>query len=271
MNAGQKSRIVDAIWNINKISTNTNACAISTGFVSSLEGSIFTGLANNQIGISRYDGANWTVASGSGDNVANTATATGFTSFGAFGVGQVGLALPVKITSFNAKAINGTVLLNWTVEKEIDIASYTIERSLDGISFTQNGTVTATNQFTYSLTDFAPSTNNYYRIKVIGKDNGISYTSTINLKMNTIIGDISIYPNPVKNELLNIQLSSLTKGTTGIKIYNPTGLLVYTSSFIYDGGVSLKTIKLDRTNIKGIYIAVINLQNQSKQYKFIVE
>lgn len=271
MNAGQKSRIVDAVWTIKKYSTNTDACAITTGFTSSLEGSIFTALANNQIGISRYDGANWTAATGTGDNTANTATANSFTSFGAFGVGQVGLALPVKITSFNAKEISGTVQLSWATEKEENIHNYVIERSLDGIRYTEIGTIVANNQRNYSLSDFAPASNNYYRIKIVGIDNSKTFSNIINIKLNVVKGEINIFPNPAKNELLNIQLSNLIKGNTAIKIYNPIGLLVYSSSFEYDGGVSLKTIKLNGINTKGIYIAVIDSQNQTQQYKFIVE
>lgn len=271
MNAGQKTRIVDAIWNVNRLSTNTDACAISTGFVSGLEGSIFTTLANNQIGISRYDGTNWTAATGSGDNVANTATASGFTSFGAFGVGQVGLTLPVQITTFTAKENEGKIVLNWNVEKEIAIASYEIEKSTDGIRFTSVGVVQAINQKSYLLTDFTPLTNNYYRIKIIGKDNSVIYSNIINVKLNAVKGDISIYPNPVKNGLLNIQLSNLNKGLTDIKIYNPLGQVIYTTSFMYDGGTTLKTVQLNTSIISGIYNIQVNNATVMFNTKLVIQ
>ncbi len=271
MDVGQKSRIVDAIWNIKKYSTNTDACAITTGFVSSLEGSIFTALANNQIGLSRYDALNWTAATGSGDNTANTATANSFISFGAFGVGQIGLALPVKITSFNAKENNGTIRISWATEKEVNILSYIVEKSLDGVQFSENSTVNANNQISYSSADFTPSNNNYYRIKIVGKDNSVTFSNIINVKLNTVKGEISIYPNPVKNGLLNIQFSNYAKGTASIKIYSPIGQLIYSSSFVNDGGVNSKTINLPIAATKGVYMAVIGLHNEAKQYKFVVE
>lgn len=183
LNAAQKAGIVDAVWNINRNSSNTNACSITTGFVASLEGSVFTTLANNQIGISRYDGAAWTLASGSGDNTANTATNTTYSSFGAFGVGQAGFTLPVKITAFTAKENQGKINLQWTVAAELNVQLYIIEKSTDGRTFTELGTVLASNKLMYAFTDLDPATQNFYRIKVADKNNSIEYSNIIKIKL----------------------------------------------------------------------------------------
>jgi hypothetical protein len=266
MGAGQKSRIVDAIWTINRLSTNTNSCGITTGFVSGLEGSVFTTLANNQIGLSRYDGANWTVASGSGDNAANTATENTFTSFGAFGVGQIGLALPSKLYNFTAIQEQSKIKLIWNVDAEINVSNYVVEQSNDGITFNSIQVLDANNSKLYTAYDFAPSALNYYRIKVIDKNNSITYSSVLKIKTNLTKADILVYPNPIKSGLVNIQLTNLEKGKTAIKIYNSIGQLITYSNFDFDGGSTIKSIALPAATIKGIYRIVV-----TNNYKDLVQ
>lgn len=116
-----------------------------------------------------------------------------------------------------------------------------------------------------------PVSNNYYRIKIIGKDNSITYSNTINLKLNATKGEISIYPNPAKNGLLNIQLSNLNKGLTDIKIYNSLGQVIYTTSFMYDGGTALKSVQLNTNIISGIYNIQVHNATAILNTKTVIE
>jgi hypothetical protein len=266
MGAGQKSRIVDAIWTINRSSINTNSCGITTGFVSGLEGSVFTSLANNQIGLSRYDGANWTVASGSGDNAANTATENTFTSFGAFGVGQIGLALPSKLYNFTAIQEQSKIKLIWNVDAEINVSNYVVEKSNNGITFNSLQVLNANNSRQYTTFDFAPSNINYYRIKIVDNNNTFSYSSVLKIKTANPKAEVSIYPNPVKGSLLNILLSNFEKGKTDIKVYNSIGQLITYLNFDFDGGSTIKSIALPAATIKGIYRIVV-----TNNYKDLVQ
>ncbi len=271
LNAAQKAGIVDAVWNINRNSSNTNVCSITTGFVPSLEGSSFATLANNQIGISRYDGTAWTVATGSGDNTANTATNTTYSSFGAFGVGQAGFTLPVKITAFTAKENLGKINLQWTIAAELNVQLYIIEKSTDGRTFTELGTVLASNKLVYAFMDLNITDVNFYRLKIIDKSNSIEYSNIIKIKLNAGKAELSVYPNPVKNKTLNVQLNSLHKGKTSITIYNSIGQTVVNQSFNFDGGSLIKTVALPANCMKGIYTIVVNNKNEKLQQIIVVE
>jgi len=80
--------IVNAEWQIDNSVVSTPA-TIYLNWPTSLEGSNFATLSNPEIGIHRYNGSNYDLATGSGDNVANTATST-FSSFSPFIVGRIG-------------------------------------------------------------------------------------------------------------------------------------------------------------------------------------
>jgi hypothetical protein len=106
----QKQTVVDAVWNINRISGTGNS-GLQLGWVTGLEGSTFTTLANTDIGIIYNTGSSYSLPIGTGDNTANTATAT-VSNFGAYAVGAVPLtqpfifnAIPTKI--YGAADFNG--------------------------------------------------------------------------------------------------------------------------------------------------------------------
>ena len=263
MNPTQKARIVDAIWTINRISPNADACGITTNWTTNLDGSLFINYANNEIGLSRYTGTAWTPAAGTGDNIANTATNNTFTSFGAFGVGKVGVTLPVKISSFNAIQEEGKIKLTWNVSSEINVSKYSIEKSTDGINFNTILTVNANNNQKYTGYDFAPASINYYRIKVLDNNNSISYSSIVKIKTSSTKAELVVYPNPVVNNQFSIQLSNLAKGKTDVVIYNNIGQQVFNKSILSEAGSQTQYISLPTSIAKGLYKLIIT-NNETK-------
>lgn len=263
MDVTQKARIVDAIWNINRISVNTDACGITTNWTSSLDGSLFINYANNEIGISRYTGTAWTPAAGTGDNIANTATNNTFTSFGAFGIGKVGITLPVKISNLNATQEQGKIKLTWNVSSEINVSNYTLEKSNDGIHFNTLLTVNANNNQSYNCYDFTPSPINYYRIKVLDHNNSFSYSGIVKIKTSSTKAELVVYPNPVVNNQFSIQLSNIAKGKTDVVIYNNIGQQVFSKSIVSEEGSQTQFISLPTSISKGLYKLVIT-NNETK-------
>lgn len=220
----QKTSVVDAAWVINR-TKGTGNCDVNLYWVNGLEGSDFANYTNSQIGISRYDGAAWTVANAlSADNTANFANDT-TSSFGTFGVGKIGAILPVKLSGINVAAKDNIVTLSWNTINEINVEKYTIERSVDGRNFATVGNVNATNgskEKTYYYNDAtAVKGNNYYRIVVIDKDGKTSYSKivAINLSINQ---RISLSPNPANNEVV---VSGIEKGVT-VQIIDITGKMI---------------------------------------------
>ncbi|MEI9945669.1 MAG: hypothetical protein WDN26_15810 [Chitinophagaceae bacterium] len=87
-----------------------------------------------------------------------------------------------KITGFNANIQNNRVSLNWTVDTNQDTNQFEVERSTDGKSFTMAALVFGTDKTDtdqYQFFEKAKSKKLYYRIKILHKDQTVSYSDTI--------------------------------------------------------------------------------------------
>jgi hypothetical protein len=136
-----------------------------------------------------------------------------------------GGALPVQLTSFNASqdGLNNTKLI-WNTAEENGIVSYMIEKSTDGKNFASIGTVPAAGQKTYSFTDMQASSDyTYYRLKIVEMDGTWKLSSIISLKSKLSL-NISLSPNPVKNNLF-IQHPKVI-GEGHLQIVNMNGQLI---------------------------------------------
>jgi hypothetical protein len=151
--------------------------------------------------IGHYNGNYWeeTAATVAGTNP-YTATASGFTSFSPFIVGNIH-AVPLTLLSFNASNNAGFVKLSWSTENEINTSHFDIERSADGRSFSSIGNVNSNNSDlsnVYAFNDPAIVNNvAYYRLKMVDRDGKFKYSTVIaiNAKKGAAL---SIFPNPVK-------------------------------------------------------------------------
>lgn len=85
--ATQKQTVVNAVWNLNRLSGTGNA-TLQLGWDAGLEGSTFATLPNTDIGLITNNGSIWAPPIGTGDNTSNIVTAS-VSSFGAFGAGAV--------------------------------------------------------------------------------------------------------------------------------------------------------------------------------------
>ncbi len=122
------------------------------------------------------------------------------------------VALPIKLVSFNATLSgNNKVDLRWVTTSEVNVNYIAVERSLDGINFSDVSMVFAsgntTSENTYSFTDNVTSVSSpivYYRLRPVDHDGKtqLSETRMIKLiKQNQNNISILTYPNPVTNEL----------------------------------------------------------------------
>jgi hypothetical protein len=270
--ATQKAEVVDAVWNIANNFTQTGSATIQLGWPASLEGSNFTGFSNAQIGIAPYIlNAGWGVFAGSGNNTANTATNT-FGSFGSFSVGRVGQTLPVKFGSFNASIINtNQAKLSWQVITEINTDKYVIEASNNGANFTEKGFVKAANANTYSFVDmnlFAGA--NYYRIKAIDKSGLVTYSNIVKISIGKNNIDLTIYPNPVKNKTMNLNIVNTSSGKYALTVIDISGRTIYSASINHVAGSAVYPITLPAYINTGNYSVKLISSNGTMIVKNII-
>ncbi|HET6992024.1 MAG TPA: T9SS type A sorting domain-containing protein, partial [Bacteroidia bacterium] len=92
--------------------------------------------------------------------------------------------LPIEMLRFDGVCDKGNVLLNWTTASEQNNDFFTIERSTDGLTFSQIGTVDGAGNsdqiLHYSFFDTDPvGGTNYYRIKQTDFNGAFSYNKII--------------------------------------------------------------------------------------------
>jgi hypothetical protein len=185
--------------------------------------------------------------------------------------------LPVGFTAAKAAYIKEKgVQVDWSVATESNTATYVIERSTTGREFSAVGSVKANGNSTsilnYSLIDANPAMNvNYYRIKAVDNDGSFKYSVVLKVMVGVTKTEISVAPNPVKGGQLNVQLSSLTKGNYGLKLYNNVGQLVYSSQLSTEGGSLSQTYSLPSTVKAGVYNLVVTGGDVKLNKRVVVE
>ena len=113
--------------------------------------------------------------------------------------------LPISLTAFSAKSATNGILLQWNTAKEISTASFVVESSKNGVTFSQVGSIAARNNGidAYSFTDriATAGTLNYYRLKIVDKSGAYTYSSVVAVQLSASNIHLSVYPNPAKNIL----------------------------------------------------------------------
>jgi hypothetical protein len=115
--------------------------------------------------------------------------------------------LPVNLITFNAQAVNNnSVKLLWTTENEININSYEVQKSDDGINwntFTSATPVNEPGQHNYTAWDYAPSKGtSYYRLKIVhngGHADKYSAVKTVFIASEKISWQLA--PNPARDQI----------------------------------------------------------------------
>jgi len=266
-----KSRIVDAMWYIERI-VGTGNSALTLQWVDALEGATFAGLGNAQIGISRNDSVSWSIPIQTSANAAaNTVTAS-FSAFGAFVVADIGVALPVKFGSIKAYEKLTGIQLDWKVYSENKVRNYEIERSADGRSFTTVGSLPAlynnTSDGDYGFFDANPLPGiSFYRIKNNDLDGKSAYSIVVRVNRNKAIKGLSLYPNPVLNRIVSLQGSDLDRGNYKISIFAANGQVIYKQQIRHNGGTISQTVELPSTISKGIYMLTVKDENGNTIFK----
>lgn len=169
-------------------------------------------------------------------------------------------ALPVNITQLSAYMQNNTIKVDWKTQAEVNINSYVVEKSQDGVNYFAIGNVISNKAVlnSYSLLDNQPfKNNNYYRIKIISNNNEFNYSSVVVVKNSIATPSFSVYPNPVVGNTVNLSLNNLPKGNYTISIINQLGQKLITKDFNNNGTTTSVTMDVSKL-IKGNYEIILN-------------
>ena len=188
------------------------------------------------------------------------------------------IVLPVTISSLKAALLNNDVAVEWKVANEINMLGYEVEKSTSGTVFNSsysvkvNGSNNANN--TYNWFDVnATQGNNFYRIKSIDNNGEVKYSAIVKVTINSSkTSSIKIYPNPVNNNIINLQLTNQPKGNYLLKFTNNIGQTIYSTNMQSNSINSTLSINIPGKLTSGVYNLEVNTSdNKTSTQKVIVE
>lgn len=133
-----------------------------------------------------------------------------FSSITQFSVGTNTISvLPLQLISFSAQWINDAAAnLSWTTDPQSPVAVYTVQRSTDGVRYTNIGVVTAaTGRTNYSYIDFQPAINNSYRLLLTSSGGDVTYSRVIQLGENIAANRAALAPSVTERSSTSLLLS----------------------------------------------------------------
>jgi hypothetical protein len=180
--------------------------------------------------------------------------------------------LPFSITSFTAEKKNSGVKLNWESNSEQNTSHFIVEKSLDGSNFSALQRVEASGnsstQKNYTATDAKPIYGtNFYRLKMVDLDGRFTYSDIVAIKINNDSYNVSVFPNPVQNEL-QIQIPSTVKAECTIQLRDISGKLIRQKTVQLNNTLLSTSMNMEDLG-KGLYMLVVQYGDIKETQKII--
>ncbi len=259
--AGSANKLVTLGWD--------NASAISTP-------------ASSQI--IRWDGAQWkdltnggTTGVASTDPSCTTQAVCGTmvagiicTSFSPFTFGIPIVPLPIELLNFTAQLVQTRGHLQWATATEKNVNYFSVEKSMDGVSFKEFDRVSTSGNST-SIKNYQVYDNNlqegitYYRLKIIDSDASFEYSKIVAIEYNNAEQGISLFPNPTKSKLY-LSVTGVLQQVKQLRVIDVTGVELKSDIILFDNN----TYEISLDNLSdGVYFIEFMYKDKKRTEKII--
>jgi len=197
------------------------------------------------------------------DIVANYVEKTGISDFSRWTLSPSNSLLLVRFSLFNVQCLGNQSAISWSTAQEQNMLNFTVERSLNGTSWTPIGTVTAVGNSSieqrYGFTDDHPVPGGaIYRVVAHDITGQQYFTSMIHASCEAN-DSWKLWPNPVLEKLW-LNINTLNASTATIKIFDQQGALIKLIQYTLMTGTN--QIDLDVKNLSaGTYRILLNWNN----------
>jgi hypothetical protein len=284
---------VNATWSVTP-SASVNNATLTFGWNSALSNynaikSFIVSRANTSSSWAAVDPSsipNGTNVSSSANSISNYTQSTPSKTFSGAALYSVGDAtdpfaaavpLPVELISFNANKVNDAqVRLDWSTAWEINNRGFEIERSTNGVYWTNIGFVEGngnSNQLlNYTFPTSLAGINSslvYYRLKQVDFNGKFEYSPVRTVRLNGAVAKVEgIYPNPAMNRI-SVNLGAVEAGNIAkVIIMDMTGKVIMASEQMIEAGNTALDMNIDNLN-RGNYIVNISSATTSYNTKLI--
>jgi hypothetical protein len=177
--------------------------------------------------------------------------------------------LPVNLLQFTGWKNGNANQLNWSTSSEENNDYFIVERSSDGITFTEIGRVDGSGNSAsiqqYNYEDLRPlSGTNYYRLQQVDFDGKASYSNIVLLDNGSTAATMDIYPNP-NNGSFDIRISSEMTDSYVLETMDIHGKIVYSTT----GDQAYETFQVSNLS-SGVYVVRLSSGNQVITKKLVV-
>ncbi|MCC7526559.1 MAG: T9SS type A sorting domain-containing protein [Chitinophagaceae bacterium] len=179
--------------------------------------------------------------------------------------------LPVQFVDLWLTVSGNTNVLHWTVAEEVNVKEYIIERSFDGIHFSEIGSTPYRSQGsglkTYTYSDHFAGTPGhetmYYRIREVDIDGTRLYSKIIAVKLSGKKNGFSVRGNPVAVNRLTLLVAAEKAGNVKLRIIDMQGRILVLREQSISAGSNILHIDNEMdywTN--GIYLVQADINGQ---------
>ncbi|MEO6671445.1 MAG: T9SS type A sorting domain-containing protein [Ferruginibacter sp.] len=171
------------------------------------------------------------------------------------------------------------IAVEWQVENEVDVRSYSVEGSVDGNVFSGLSQLPAkaykSGIATYAWFDLNVSkADHYYRIRAVSTNGEVKYSNVAKVTFSKLAmdpGQMTISPNPVQNNVVLFQLINVEKGSYLAQVFNINGQMVNRLSLQHQGGDMRFSLPLGSNLPSGKYQLKLTGGNKVINTPFIKE
>lgn len=182
--------------------------------------------------------------------------------------------LAVNFSGLSASLVNDQVKLKWSIENDVDITKYEIERSANGIDFTKLSSVTSVQSailYNYAVLDNAPFVGvNFYRVKFYKTDNSISYSKIFRIDFSKISSPLKVVSNQSAGTI-SVQMNHIPKGKYNLIIVNNLGQRMANYPVIHDGVDKTLPVNIQSKLNMGVYRLLLTCDGQNYRVSFFVK
>ncbi len=184
------------------------------------------------------------------------------------------IVVPIKLSGITAIKNGKDILVKWTTISEINSKSFVVERSVDGSSFVEVGTIAAKGNTNgseaYQLNDkdatVIPANVLYYRLRMIDNDGHYDYSSTVLVQLGKNYASIKVYPNPFMSALYAV-VSTDMSGTAIIDVKDIVGRTITSNQQTIVPGENKLPVPAAESLQKGVYLLTVRFNGNSCLFK----
>ncbi|HET6243431.1 MAG: T9SS type A sorting domain-containing protein [Bacteroidetes bacterium] len=187
------------------------------------------------------------------------------------------ITLPIELLSFEAFSHDNSIVLKWVTASETNNDFFTIEKTTDGIEFTEVHKLKAAGNsrqiISYSQNDLHPFPGlSYYRLKQTDYDGKFSFSDLVAVNFDKKeMASFSVFPNPAPiGSALNILIAGELNKEILIVVVDMSGREYYSKVIVLDNNKTVVAIDPYDRLPSGVYLITGSMNNDLYNKKLIV-